>query len=62
MQKLEFPEIKTYPIYKLVNGGETIHQTNKDGSMKEYKVHHISETGIMCDDLETFIEWEKFSK
>ena len=27
-----------------------------------FKIHHISEEGLLCDDLETFIKWEEFSR
>jgi hypothetical protein len=29
---------------------------------KSLKPHHIGPEGILCDDLETFIKWEMFSK
>lgn len=54
--------LNLYPKYKLVDGGERIMIELAEGKFKSLGLHHISENGVLCDDMETFIEWEKFSK
>ena len=50
-----------YPKYRLINGGEVVVIDLDASKSKSFGVHHISEEGLLCDDLETFIEWEMFS-
>lgn len=50
-----------YPKYKLIDGGERISVEVKEGKFIYMFNHHISEEGVLCDDLETFIKWEMFS-
>lgn len=50
-----------YPKYKLIEGGEKISIEVKKGKFKYLLNHHISEEGVLCDDIETFIKWEQFS-
>lgn len=50
-----------YPKYRLTNGGEVVVIDLDDKKSKSFGVHHISEEGILCDDLDTFIKWEMFS-
>lgn len=50
-----------YPKYKLVNGGDTVFIEIEKDKFKSFGAHHISEEGILCDDLETFVKWEMFS-
>lgn len=50
-----------YPKYKLVDGGERISIEHKKDIFKYFSTHHISEEGVLCDDIETFIKWEQFS-
>lgn len=57
-----FKKSNTYPRYKLVDGGENVLIELSENKFKSYKVHHIMELGVLCDDLETFIKWEDFSK
>ncbi len=50
-----------YPKYRLINSGEVVVIDLDDIKSKSFGVHHISEEGLLCDDLETFIEWKMFS-
>lgn len=50
-----------YPKYRLTNGGEVVVIDLDDNKSKSFGVHHMSEEGLLCDDLETFIKWEMFS-
>ena len=50
-----------YPKYKLVEAGERVIKEISKDKFKSFGVHHISEEGILCDDLETYIKWELFS-
>ena len=50
-----------YPKYKLIDGGQRVLVELSKDKFKGFGVHHISEEGILCDDLETFIKWEMFS-
>lgn len=59
MFKLKGADI--YPKYRLINGGENIMIDLSPNKYKRLGVHHMSEEGLLCDDLETFIEWEMFS-
>ena len=58
---IDLSGINTYPKYKLVDGGDTVLIEIVKDKFKSFKPHHISEEGILCDDLETFIKWEMFS-
>ena len=51
-----------YPKYKLVDGGNTVQIEVVKDKFTSFKIHHISEEGLLCDDLETFIKWEEFSR
>jgi hypothetical protein len=62
MQNINLENIKTYPVYRLVEGGERIIVELNPDKFKSLKPHHIGPEGILCDDLETFIKWEMFSK
>lgn len=62
MQNINLENIKTYPIYRLVDGGETILIELEKNKFEHLKPHHIGPEGILCNDLETFIKWEMFSK
>ena len=50
-----------YPKYKLIEGGQRVIMEVQKDKFKSFGVHHISEEGILCDDLETYIKWEIFS-
>lgn len=61
------PERKTemvegQPRYILHNTGEmgSVSEYLGNGKYKTRKIYHMSEAGVMCIDLETFIPWEKF--
>ena len=45
-------------IYKweLLNNNEKIFIEYVDGTYKLFKVYHIGDEGILCDDLETYIK------
>ena len=62
-QNIDFSGINSsmYPKYTLVDGGSTILIEVAKNKFKSFGVHHISEEGILCDDLETYIKWELFS-
>jgi hypothetical protein len=55
-------DITVYPKYKLIDAGGTILIETSAGEFKSLGLHHMSEEGVLCDDLETFIKWEDFSK
>lgn len=62
-QNIDFSGISgsIYPKYKLVEAGERVIKEISKDKFKSFGVHHISEEGILCDDLETYIKWELFS-
>lgn len=62
-QNIDFSGINNsiYPKYTLVDGGVTILKEVSKDKFESFNVHHISEEGILCDDLETYIKWEMFS-
>ena len=60
-QNIDISSVVTYPKYKLVDGGERVMIELAKDKFKGFGVHHISEEGILCDDLETYIKWEMFS-
>lgn len=62
-QNIDFSSINDsiYPKYSLVDGGSTILKEVTKDKFESFSVHHISEEGILCDDLETYIKWEMFS-
>lgn len=69
MNTLDLSNIKTsstgskkYPVYKLLDGGDLVLIELQEGKFKKLKPHHIGPDGMLCDDLETFIKWEMFSK
>lgn len=69
MNSLDLSNIKTastaskkYPVYKLLEGGDLVLIELSEGKFKRLKPHHIGPDGMLCDDLETFIKWEMFSK
>ena len=53
--------VSAYPKYKLIEGGQRVLIEIVKDKFKGFGVHHISEEGILCDDLETYIKWEMFS-
>lgn len=62
-QNIDFSGVASsiYPKYKLINAGERVMIELAKDKFKSFGVHHISEEGILCDDLETYIKWEMFS-
>ena len=60
-QNINLAELNVYPKYKLVDGGERVMIEVVKDKFKSFGVHHISEEGILCDDLKTYIKWEMFS-
>lgn len=62
-QNIDFSGISgsIYPKYKLINAGESVLIEVAKDKFKSFGSHHISEEGILCDDLETFVKWEMFS-
>lgn len=58
---INFKGVNVYPKYKLVDGGERVIIELSEEKFKGFNVHHVSEEGILCDDLETYIKWEMFS-
>lgn len=55
-------DITVYPKYKLIDAGGTILIETSAGEFKSLGLQHMSEEGVLCNDLETFIKWEDFSK
>ena len=60
-QNIDLSGVSTYPKYALVQAGERVMVEVVKDKFKSFGVHHISEEGILCDDLETYIKWELFS-
>lgn len=62
-QGIDLSSIKSsiYPKYKLIEGGSRVLAELKEGKFKTLEIHHISEEGVLCNDLETYIKWEMFS-
>lgn len=62
-QNIDFSGVSgsIYPKYKLIEGGQRVMMEVQKDKFKSFRVHHISEEGILCDDLETYIKWEMFS-
>lgn len=62
-QNIDFSKINNsiYPKYTLVSGGTTVLKEVSRDKFESFSVHHISEEGILCDDLETYIKWEMFT-
>lgn len=60
-QSIDLTGVVTYPKYRLVDGGETVMIELAKDKFKSLKMHHMSEEGILCDDMETYIKWEMFS-
>lgn len=58
---IDLSGVSTYPKYTLVQAGERVMVEVVKDKFKSFGVHHISEEGILCDDLETYIKWELFS-
>jgi hypothetical protein len=50
-----------YPKYKLIDAGERVEIEVTEKKFIILNTHHISEEGLLCDDLETYIKWEMFS-
>ena len=55
-------ETPNKPRYILHNVGElgTVTENLSNGECKSRKVYHMGESGVLCEDLETFISWEQF--
>lgn len=49
------------PKFALINGGKQVVEKIGKDQYKSYRVMNVSPSGIMCDDLETFITWDKFN-
>ena len=60
-QNIDLSRGSTYPKYTLVQAGERVMVEVVKDKFESFGVHHISEEGILCDDLETYIKWELFS-
>lgn len=58
---IDLSKVNEYPKYKLIDGGQRVMIEVQKDKFKSFGVHHISEEGILCDDLETYIKWEMFS-
>lgn len=54
--------IAIYPNYKLVDGGNRVLVELSKDKFKSFSPHHVGPDGVLCDDLETFITWDRFSK
>ena len=33
-----------------------------ENKFKSLLAHHVSSDGLLCNDMETFIKWEEFSR
>lgn len=51
-----------YPKYRLVDGGQSVMIEIAENKFKSLLTHHISPDGLLCNDMETFIKWEEFSR
>ena len=51
-----------YPKYRLVEGGQSVMIEIAENKFKPLSTHHISSEGLLCNDMETFIKWEEFSR
>ena len=62
-QNIDFSGVSDsiYPKYKLIEAGEIVMIELSKDKFKSFGVHHISDEGILCNDLETYIKWEMFS-
>ena len=62
-QNIDFSGVagSIYPKYKLIDGGQRVLVELSKDKFKGLGVHHVSEEGILCDDLETYVKWELFS-
>jgi len=60
-QNIDLSGLNVYPKYRLVQAGERVLIEVVKDKFKSFGVHHVSEEGILCDDLETYIKWEMFS-
>lgn len=62
-QNIDFSGVSDsiYPKYKLIEAGERVMIELSKDKFKSFGVHHISDEGILCNDLETYIKWEMFS-
>lgn len=60
-QNIDISSSNIYPKYKLIEGGQRVLIEVVKDKFKGFGVHHVSEEGILCDDLETYIKWEMFS-
>lgn len=48
--------------YELVNKGEDVVVTFQDGTCGIFGVYNVSPLGIMCDDMETFIDFDEIER
>ena len=51
-----------YPKYRLVDGGQSVMIEIAENKFKSLLTHHVSSDGLLCNDMETFIKWEEFSR
>ena len=51
-----------YPKYRLVEGGQSVMIEIAENKFETLLTHHISSDGVLCNDMETFIKWEEFSR
>lgn len=52
---------ESYPVYRLIDGGERISVELEKDKFKFFIAQHMGPDGVLCNDLETFIKWEMFS-
>ncbi len=62
MNNINLTNVVTYPIFKLLDGGNRILIEISKDKFKSLGAHHVGPDGVLCDDLETFIKWDMFSK
>lgn len=58
-QKIDLVALKGQRKYSLIEGGKYV-LINNNGKYKKLGVHNLGPNGVLCDDLETFVEWEQF--
>jgi hypothetical protein len=52
--------MKTIVEFELVDNDERVLMQWSDGKWTEQKVYHLGDDGILCDDMETYIEFADY--
>lgn len=46
--------------FELVDNNERVFIKWSDGKYTEEKVYHVGEDGVLCDDMETYLEYADY--